>query len=85
MRFPDPEAWVGESLPEAPIVEAILAQGGEGTAQTRGIDGVLRLYAFTPVPGTRGGEEVYVSIGVPAEKPTTEKRSLRDVLRWERY
>ncbi len=66
VRFPDPEAWVGQSVPEAPIVEAILAQGGEGTAQTRGIDGVLRLYAFTPVPGTRGGEEVYVSIGVPA-------------------
>jgi len=26
-----------------------------------------------------------VPIGVPAEEPTTEKRSLQEVLRWERY
>ena len=26
-----------------------------------------------------------VPIGVPAEEPTTEKRSLEEVLRWERY
>lgn len=65
-RFPDPEIWVGETVPEGPVVEAIAAHEREGTAQARDVDGVVHLYAFTLVPGTRTQEEVYVSIGVPA-------------------
>jgi signal transduction histidine kinase len=70
-RSPDPERWVGETLPEPPIVEAIAevesaaAEDLEGTTQAKGADGVWRLYAFTRVPGTRAWEEMYVSIGVP--------------------
>jgi signal transduction histidine kinase len=65
-RFPDPEIWVGETVPEGPIVEAVTAREREGTAQAKDVDGVSRLYAFTLVPGTRMWEEVYVSVGVPA-------------------
>ncbi|MDH4135190.1 MAG: cache domain-containing protein, partial [Anaerolineae bacterium] len=66
VRYPDPGIWVGQSVPEAPIVETILAQRGEGTAEAYGVDGIPRLFAFTPLSGVPGGEDVYVSIGIPA-------------------
>jgi signal transduction histidine kinase len=66
VRYPDPGTWVGQSVPEAPVVETILAQKGEGTAEAYGVDGIPRLFAFTPLSGAPGGGEVYVSIGIPA-------------------
>jgi hypothetical protein len=45
VRYPDPEMWVGRPAPEAPIVETILAQQGEGMVEARGVDGVPRLFA----------------------------------------
>ena len=64
-RYPDPQPWLGQTLPEAPLIKAILTQG-EGTAKVPGIDGVERLYAFTQV---REAADVvmYVSIGIPTE------------------
>ena len=65
VRYPDPEAWVGRSVTEAPIVELILNAQGEGTAEALGVDGVPRLYAFTPLFGALGHGDVVVTIGVP--------------------
>jgi PAS domain S-box-containing protein len=67
VRYPDAEEQIELAGGEAPIVETILAQGGEGTAKAPGVDGVLRLFAFTPVFGPSAREEMYVSIGIPAE------------------
>ncbi|MBN1579138.1 MAG: GAF domain-containing protein, partial [Anaerolineae bacterium] len=64
-RYPDSGTWVGQSVPEASIVEAILAAQAEGTAETYGVDGVLRLFAFAPLSGTPTGEDVYLTIGIP--------------------
>jgi PAS domain S-box-containing protein len=65
-RYPDPGAWVGSSLPEAPIVHTILSRQGEGTAAAYGVDGVYRLFAFTPLSAAPGGADAYVSIGIPS-------------------
>jgi HD-GYP domain-containing protein (c-di-GMP phosphodiesterase class II)/uncharacterized protein YigA (DUF484 family) len=65
-RHPDPEQWVGQSMPEAPLLKAILAQG-DGTAETVGVDGVPRLYAFTPLGGVPPDGNVTLSIGIPKE------------------
>ncbi len=65
VRYPNPASWVGHSVPEAPIVETILAQQGEGTVESLGIDGVSRLFAYLPIYGAPAGESVYVSIGIP--------------------
>lgn len=46
VRHPDRQNWVGKSFPAAPFIRTILTQG-EGTIETRGIDGIVRLYAFT--------------------------------------
>jgi|GEM_PF-870360 len=66
VRYPDPGMWVGQSLPEAPIVETILSQKREGTAEAYGVDGIPRLFAFAPLSATPGGGDVYVSIGIPS-------------------
>ena len=65
VRYPDPEIWVGQSLPEVPIIEAIVAQRGEGIVEAYGVDDVPRLFAFTPLSGIPAGEDVYVSVGIP--------------------
>jgi signal transduction histidine kinase len=65
VRYPDPGMWVGQSVPEAPVVETILTQRGEGTAEAYGVDGIPRLFAFTPLSDASGGGDVYVSIGIP--------------------
>jgi PAS domain S-box-containing protein len=65
-RFPDPGIWVGKLLPEAEIIDAIRNRGGEGTIETTGVDGVMRLYAYTPI-SSRGEREAYVSIGIPIQ------------------
>ena len=67
VRYPDPENWVGRTMVEAPIVETILTQQGEGTAEAYGVDGIPRLFAFTPLSGSPDGGDVYVSIGIPTE------------------
>lgn len=65
-RHPDPEEWVGQYLPEAPIVAAILAERGEGAIEAAGLDGVQRLYAFTPLPGAPG-RSAFFATGIPTE------------------
>jgi PAS domain S-box-containing protein len=66
VRYPDPSEWIGQSLPEAPIVETILGRHSEGTAEAYGVDDVPRLFAFTPLSDLSGGGDVYVTIGIPA-------------------
>jgi PAS domain S-box-containing protein len=65
-RHPDPQQWVGQALPEAPIIETVLARAVEGTAEAVGVDGIRRLYAFTPLGIAGEANRQYVSIGVPA-------------------
>ncbi|MBI2363564.1 MAG: GAF domain-containing protein, partial [Deltaproteobacteria bacterium] len=62
-RIPDPEKWVGKFVVDTPLVRVILSQG-EGTVESPGMDGVLRLYGFTPLSNTG---DAYVSVGVPKD------------------
>lgn len=68
-RHPDPERWVGQTLPDAPLVKTILTQG-EGTTEVRGADGTSRLFAFTPVPSAVGA--VYMGVGISKEAAFAE-------------
>jgi signal transduction histidine kinase/HAMP domain-containing protein len=60
VRFPDSEKWVGKSMAERPLFQIILNRG-EGTAEAFGVDGITRLYGFSPL-GT--GSEAYVAVGI---------------------
>lgn len=64
-RYPDPEKWVGKSKSEAPIVQTVLDQKTEGTAESIGIDGITRFYAFGPLYRGAGGVDVYIYTGIP--------------------
>jgi signal transduction histidine kinase len=61
-RYPNPEVWVGSPGADDPLFHTILTQG-EGTAELPGLDGIPRLYAFTPMSGAE--QAGYVSIGIP--------------------
>jgi PAS domain S-box-containing protein len=61
-RKPGSEKWAGRKLQDEPLVRKILKEW-TGTAETEGLDGVRRLYAFTPV-SERGGT-MYVAVGLP--------------------
>jgi signal transduction histidine kinase len=66
MRYPEGEMYTGQWMPNVPIVEQILNKLGEGDAEAEGVDGVLRLYAFTPlVPNL--ALSAHISIGIPVD------------------
>lgn len=64
-RYPAPEHWIGKPMPESAVREAIRAQGGAGTTDASGTDGILRLVAFTPLTTGRQEADAYVSVGIP--------------------
>jgi diguanylate cyclase (GGDEF)-like protein len=66
-RHPDPWRWVGQRLPEAPVVSAAVAEKGEGTGEVTGADGVVRLLGFVPVPGPTGARRAYLSVALPRD------------------
>jgi PAS domain S-box-containing protein len=61
-RHPHPAKWVGQTLPETSLIKTILA-GGEGTAEVSGLDGIVRLYAFTQLNNVPS-KDIYVTIGI---------------------
>ncbi|MBI3029234.1 MAG: PAS domain S-box protein [Candidatus Rokubacteria bacterium] len=65
-RYPDPEPWVGKSVPDAPLVKILLTHG-KGVAESAGLDGVPRLYAFVPLRGVPQPAAVYVGVGIPTQ------------------
>jgi PAS domain S-box-containing protein len=75
-RHPDSERWVGQALPEAPIIRMILAQHAEGTAEVPGLDGVPRLHAFAPLISSAQGPDAYVAVGIPTAVAFAEPNRL---------
>jgi signal transduction histidine kinase/CheY-like chemotaxis protein len=65
-RYPGGAEWVGRQVPEAPVLTQ-LQQAGEGTAELPGLDGVLRLTAFTRFHTVAGDGNIYVVVGIPSQ------------------
>ena len=61
-RYPDPEKFVGKSMPEKFIVKSILTKR-EGVEEAPDLDDVPRLFGFTSLGPPSGA--VYVSVGIP--------------------
>jgi signal transduction histidine kinase len=60
-RSPDPDRYVGRSVPDLPLAQRMLAES-EGTTVAAGPDGIRRVYGFERL---RGGGDVSVAVGVP--------------------
>jgi PAS domain S-box-containing protein len=65
-RSLDPDQWVGQTLPDAPIIETVLSQG-QGEIEEVGVDGVPRLYAFMPLDDSLRDGDAYVFVGIPED------------------
>jgi signal transduction histidine kinase len=74
-----PDGLVGRRLPERPLVETVLARR-QGTAEVKGLDGVRRIYGFTPVRGTASGR-LFITAGRSSESVFADpNRDLRRFL-----
>jgi len=61
-RWPNPEPWVGRTLPDAQIIKIVLS-GRDGVAEEIGIEGIPRIYGFKPLgPDQQAG---FVYVGIP--------------------
>ncbi|MBS3920657.1 MAG: response regulator [Deltaproteobacteria bacterium] len=76
-RYPEPEKWVGKSLRDTAIIKTILTHG-EGTAEMAGVDGIQRLYAFSPLV-YKSEARAHISIGMPTTLAYAE--SNRELMR----
>ena len=66
-RHPDPEKYVGKSIAALPLFKHIQQSRGEGTNESVGVDGIRRVYAYTPLfpePPCCN----YAVAGIPAER-----------------
>jgi PAS domain S-box-containing protein len=67
VRYPNPELWVGKTNPETPL-SRLVSSLKEGVMESSGLDGVVRLYAFSHVEGG----ELSVRIGIPSKTAYAE-------------
>jgi signal transduction histidine kinase len=73
-HYPNPEFWVGKTLPEG-TVRGIILEEKSGTTRGYDVDHIERLYAFMPLAGSE--ESVFVVLGIPTSDAFAEvERSL---------
>jgi signal transduction histidine kinase len=63
-QYPEPDWWVGRTLPDGSIKDLVLNEK-QGTAKGFDIDNTERLYAFMPLAGSE--ESVFVTLGIPID------------------
>ena len=64
---PDPgKNWIGYTITNKLFLK-FLAEGTEGTRPFRGLDGMMRLYAWTPLSRTKGLPDAKVFVGIPEQ------------------
>jgi signal transduction histidine kinase/HAMP domain-containing protein len=63
--YPSGEEEIGKPMPEADVTGSII-QKGEGLIESEDVDGIHRMYAFTPLQAS-GATEVYMIVGIPTE------------------
>lgn len=80
-RYPDNEKWASTRRLEAPIAQAVLAGKGLRTVEATGLDGVLRVYTLTDIPGERAAG-LTLSMGVPRSQlfETANQKLVRTLL-----
>lgn len=80
-RYPESNGYVGQELPDEPLVEAMLQTRGNETVLLPGLDGESRLYAFSYMRYSAQG--LYMGVGVPTSVAFGEaERMLARNLTW---
>lgn len=77
-RYPDPEKWVGIRIQDDPLAASLSSQK-QGVDEAPGLDGIMRLYAFTEIP--EGG--LSLRLGMPSATAFADAdRAMRTNLGW---
>jgi signal transduction histidine kinase len=67
VRYPDPNhRYVGMVATNIPGTKQLLRMNREGTSRSRGMDGVSRIYGYTPLTKSEGLADAWVFVGIPA-------------------
>jgi PAS domain S-box-containing protein/putative nucleotidyltransferase with HDIG domain len=66
-RFPEANGLVGERMDAQPVFSAILQQGGYGSLESYGLNGVLRLFAFNRLRLSQQTTDTFLLVGVPED------------------
>ena len=61
-HYPDPDIWVGETMPDNSVKDLVFQQK-QGTTRDTDVDSVERLYAFMPLSGSE--ESVFIMLSIP--------------------
>ena len=65
-HHPDPEKWLGKSLPNAELARAV-SEEGTGVSEIRNPGGVPWLYAYAPVRSRLKESTLHLILGIPEE------------------
>ncbi len=76
VRHPDLKGLAGKNIADRPLFQHILAQGGAGTLEDIGLDGVRRINGYTPLLDTASGRMI-LWLSVP--KAAVEAPLLREL------
>jgi two-component system cell cycle sensor histidine kinase/response regulator CckA len=74
---PDPEAWVGQSVPEADVIRATLSSRGKGVLEAPGLDGTPRLFGYQPLEPSPSDGGVFIAVGIPTDVALAEVRQIQ--------
>jgi len=66
VRQPDPDAWVGKSAADAPLVRTALSRK-QGVMRATGLDGQPAIYGYASTHSQMRGDEMVVLVGIPDE------------------
>jgi PAS domain S-box-containing protein len=75
VRYPDPKKWVGKSLSEDAFYRMKSAQS-EGTYEATNLDGIPRIFAFTPLGDDLQNPDAYIRVGIPLSTVLTKANKL---------
>jgi PAS domain S-box-containing protein len=75
-RYPNPQQWVGQSLPDEPLTRIVLKYQS-GATEVVDLDGVQRLHGFASLGGTPA-VPLFVSVGIPSQVAFAEANGFRN-------
>lgn len=79
-RYPEPQRWVGKVIPETNVLRAALNRQDEGMAEAAGVDGVRRLYAFSPLDDHPHSTFLYTGIPTGTIYAEANRALIRNII-----
>ncbi len=79
-RYPHPDLWVGKVVPKSDFLSTLLESQEEGVAEGTGVDGIKRLYAYTPLDDRPHTTFLYTGIPTTTVYEEANRALVRNIL-----